>query len=254
MAVYDNRVCKECGKTFSGGPRAWYCPNCRAVRQREQNRKHKQKKPERPLGSIDICQNCGKPYRVASGLQKYCPDCQEEMHRKLDNEKSTRYYHNVVAATDEGMQKKHETAKKSRERSKEKIAETKREYYQDNKDVINSKRTCRAEKDRIIKVFEETHSIKKTTKLTVFSWNKVVKTLSTEGIIINETHQQIMDYYNAGKSPEEISVAMNMNVNVVKSYLPRSRPEQGTVKPSENSLRIRKCREKKKHKGENNEY
>lgn len=36
MAIYDNRICKECGIKFSGGPRAWYCPNCRKERQKKQ--------------------------------------------------------------------------------------------------------------------------------------------------------------------------------------------------------------------------
>ena len=29
----------------------------------------------RKLGSTDICQSCGAPYTVVSGLQRYCPEC-----------------------------------------------------------------------------------------------------------------------------------------------------------------------------------
>ena len=92
MAIYDNRVCKECSQTFSGGPRAWYCPECRVERQRRQVRYPS----KRPIGSKDICQNCGKKYIVNSGLQKYCPDCQPIMHKELDNRQGKSYYHKKI--------------------------------------------------------------------------------------------------------------------------------------------------------------
>lgn len=34
MAIYD-RTCIRCSRSFQGGPRAWYCPDCRKERQRE---------------------------------------------------------------------------------------------------------------------------------------------------------------------------------------------------------------------------
>ena len=30
------RTCRQCGRTFWGGPRAWYCPECRKERQAAQ--------------------------------------------------------------------------------------------------------------------------------------------------------------------------------------------------------------------------
>ena len=82
--VVKDRVCRQCGAAFSGGPRAWYCPACRSERQREQNRRHKAKGPDRLLGSTDICTVCGKPYVVRSSRQKYCPDCAYEAVRAVD--------------------------------------------------------------------------------------------------------------------------------------------------------------------------
>lgn len=77
-SVLRERVCRTCGSTFLGGPRAWYCPNCRAERARVANREAKARAragKTRRLGSTDICQICGKEYTVEGGLQRYCPEC-----------------------------------------------------------------------------------------------------------------------------------------------------------------------------------
>ena len=50
--------------------------------------------------------------------------------------------------------------------------------------------------ERILEVYEETHSVKSTVKKTGCSWNKIVKTLSSEGIIINKTHALILEMYS----------------------------------------------------------
>lgn len=76
--VYQNRICATCGISFLGYPRSKYCPECAKAAQREAEKRSRARKKAgktRSLGSIDICQNCGKPYTVTSGLQKYCPDC-----------------------------------------------------------------------------------------------------------------------------------------------------------------------------------
>ena len=73
--VVLDRTCRQCGATFQGGPRAWYCPSCRADRRREQDRKRSKSGTARPIGSTDLCVKCGGEYIVASGRQKYCPNC-----------------------------------------------------------------------------------------------------------------------------------------------------------------------------------
>lgn len=75
-SVVRTRICQECGSSFLGGPRAWYCPECRKERKKSQKKSYNNR-PARPLGSVDICQNCGKEYLVKSGRQIYCPDCAE---------------------------------------------------------------------------------------------------------------------------------------------------------------------------------
>lgn len=93
MAIYGNRVCKQCGRTFSGGPRAWFCPDCRYERNKEKNRIHHQNGPMRKIGSIDYCVNCGKTYTVTSGLQKYCTDCAPLCVAEVDRCQGLDYYY-----------------------------------------------------------------------------------------------------------------------------------------------------------------
>lgn len=79
-SVMRDRECQACGIIFSGSPRARYCPDCRQERKDQARREYMQRKAahkERPIGSTDICQACGKAYIVTGSLQKYCPDCAE---------------------------------------------------------------------------------------------------------------------------------------------------------------------------------
>ena len=89
-SVLRTRVCKQCGAEFVGGPRAWYCPDCRYERQREQARRFREKKAnglvERPLGSIDHCEVCGAEYVVQSARQRYCKKCAPERVREVDRQ------------------------------------------------------------------------------------------------------------------------------------------------------------------------
>lgn len=89
-SVVRARICRECGASFLGGPRAWYCPECRAEREKAQKKAYKNC-PVRPLGSIDICHRCGKEYTVKSGRQVYCPDCAENAVKEKVNAHKRQY-------------------------------------------------------------------------------------------------------------------------------------------------------------------
>ena len=84
--VVKERTCRECGATFLGGPRAWYCPNCRVQRRLEAEQRYRAKgrKADRPLGSTDHCIRCGAEYIVNAARQKYCPDCAYDGIREAD--------------------------------------------------------------------------------------------------------------------------------------------------------------------------
>lgn len=92
MPIYNNRVCKACGKTFSGGPRSWYCPDCCLRRRRERDSLYKKNGSNRKLGTKDYCVKCGKLYTVVSGLQKYCPDCAPMCVAEIDRQQGLNYY------------------------------------------------------------------------------------------------------------------------------------------------------------------
>lgn len=91
--VIKTRICRQCGANFEGGPRAWYCPACRAERRREANAlfRNKGRKANRPLGSVDKCVRCGAEYVVNSALQKYCPACAHDGGREADRPASRRW-------------------------------------------------------------------------------------------------------------------------------------------------------------------
>lgn len=89
------RVCISCGASFEGGPRAWYCLNCRKEREKEAKAKYKERKKAgkaRELGSEDLCEICGKPYTVESGQQRYCKDCAPEQYKIIDSKQSLELY------------------------------------------------------------------------------------------------------------------------------------------------------------------
>mgnify|MGYP001050507477 CR=1 FL=1 len=58
--------------------------------------------------------------------------------------------------------------------------------------------------EEILKAYEQTNSIDGAQKATGFSWQRIAKTLASNGIIANETQALIIGLYEGGKSMEEI--------------------------------------------------
>lgn len=98
--------------------------------------------------------------------------------------------------------------------------------------------------DDILDTFNKTRSIKATAKKVGCSWNRVVKILSSNHIIINDTHELIMKMHEQGKTLEEIANQIGYNIKTVQAYIPTVRPYYN-VNISENAKRIKHCREKK---------
>ena len=99
MAIYPNRVCKMCGATFAGGPRAFYCETCRLIRQKESKEKYKDNLKSgnvRKIGSKDKCRICGKEIIVKSVRHIYCKECAKKHLQEFDNKKSINYYYNIL--------------------------------------------------------------------------------------------------------------------------------------------------------------
>jgi DNA-directed RNA polymerase subunit RPC12/RpoP len=87
-SVYRERVCIDCGASFMGYPKSKRCPDCQGKINRARNAQQKQRGPVRPLGSTDICQNCGKEYIVEVGRQRYCKECSAQaVHSNIKSHK-----------------------------------------------------------------------------------------------------------------------------------------------------------------------
>ena len=96
----------------------------------------------------------------------------------------------------------------------------------------------------ILSAYEEIQTINGIKKKTGYSWQRIAKTLSTEGIVVNATQRIILKLYEEGLSVDEIATATGYAKSTVASYFPRCRPVYNE-KLSKNALRIRRCRSKK---------
>lgn len=71
---------QDCGAHFvAGSKKALRCPECRKKAKRESNRLCAQRRKNgtaRRLGEAYSCADCGKPFILKNGFQKYCPDCE----------------------------------------------------------------------------------------------------------------------------------------------------------------------------------
>ena len=98
--------------------------------------------------------------------------------------------------------------------------------------------------EEIITEWNDVQTIKGVAKKLDISYHKVLKSLSSNNIIINDVHQKIMEYYNQGKSIHEISEIIHISDKVVQAYLPRTRPAYN-VNQSSHALKIMHWRESK---------
>ena len=90
------RICRRCGKKFMGGPRAWYCLECKSGRCKEQKLRYTQNK--RAGKSIVIgktirkCERCGAEFIMMAARQRYCSKCRDEAVKSSDRQQGLEYY------------------------------------------------------------------------------------------------------------------------------------------------------------------
>ena len=113
--VVKMRICRECGTEFNGGPRAWYCPECRKIRIASQHKEFKARKKSgkvQPLGTLIKCVDCGKEFIKNGGLHQRCPDCAAIHLHEVDAIQSKMWKKNnfdvYKQAKDEYLRKKNE--------------------------------------------------------------------------------------------------------------------------------------------------
>ena len=90
-----NRICRSCGVAFKGGPRAFYCPECREERRKESSRKSKARTRAGKnivLGGKMVCEMCGREIIRKSARQRFCEDCARINIKEVDRKQSMEYY------------------------------------------------------------------------------------------------------------------------------------------------------------------
>ena len=88
------RTCRGCEKIFQGGPRAWYCPECRSERKKIQSKEYRQRKKlgkTISIGSLIKCEICGKEIIKDGGSQRFCPECAAKHLKEVDNQQSLQW-------------------------------------------------------------------------------------------------------------------------------------------------------------------
>lgn len=83
-AVYKDVSCAICGRVFSGGPNARFCPTCREDRLRAQSieyHRRYRRGDTRKVGSTEICPDCSKEYTIINGAQYRCLQCSWDARR-----------------------------------------------------------------------------------------------------------------------------------------------------------------------------
>lgn len=93
--VVKERICRQCGVAFQGGPRAWYCPSCRKNRSSEADARHKRNKRAGKtiiIGeTIRKCEVCGEPFIMMAARQRYCKQCAPDAIKSVDNDQGREY-------------------------------------------------------------------------------------------------------------------------------------------------------------------
>lgn len=121
-----DRVCRSCGVTFPGGPRAWYCLTCRAERKKATKREHERRKRlgiSRKVGDLQTCVDCGKQYAFYIGASERCPECAGKHGKIIDLQKSKEWNANNKS---EYLKAKREHER--RKRGKTEPAESREKY------------------------------------------------------------------------------------------------------------------------------
>lgn len=88
--------CQQCGNEFTTtANHAKYCKDCARQRQFDRAKAYNEKKKNlqltRPLGSTDICPECGNKYIVNSGSQKVCENCRKKHTNKMKSKTNAVY-------------------------------------------------------------------------------------------------------------------------------------------------------------------
>ena len=98
----------------------------------------------------------------------------------------------------------------------------------------------------VVAEYRRLGSLKAVAATLQISENKVRKILITENEIEYERTAQAMTLLKYGKPLSEVAYSLGVSEKVLNNYLPYSKGEYMTENPSENALKIRAYRQRKK--------
>ncbi len=96
--------------------------------------------------------------------------------------------------------------------------------------------------EQIINFYEQCQSIAETGRHFGVSDHKIRRVLISAGVYMTAQSREILKLYKEGLSPEEIGERLKLSRSAVFSNLPYSKGQYNSDTPTENAIRIRKCR------------
>lgn len=99
--------------------------------------------------------------------------------------------------------------------------------------------------EQIVSFYDQCQSIAETGRHFGVSDHKIRRVLIDAGAYMTAQSKQILKLYDEGLSPEEIGKKLNLSRSTVFSNLPYSKGQYNSDTPTENAIKIRKCRESK---------
>lgn len=107
----------------------------------------------------------------------------------------------------------------------------------------------RVSHEDVADAWENTHSIRKTSKNLGISTHTVRRILLDAGIDCSQRATSIREQLEGGENPEHIASVLGMKVKTLKGYLPYSRGSYAVGERTANARRIAAWRDKKKYTG-----
>lgn len=100
----------------------------------------------------------------------------------------------------------------------------------------------------IITAYKDEGSIRKVARSFRVSEQKVRKILIDAGAYESDTANMVNDMFEQGCNVQTIAEKLKISISAVSGYLPYTKGMYSSENPSENALKIRKCRSKIKQK------
>ena len=98
----------------------------------------------------------------------------------------------------------------------------------------------------VIAIFNRCGSIKSTAKISGLSETKVRKLLISAGAYETPLTKKIASLISQGYAPDQIAAACGLTKKNLSNYLPYTKGVYNADAPTDNAIRIRRCRKNKK--------